>query len=104
MTAYCWLFGAVVLDVCANWALMKSDGFEKLLWGIFAVSLISLAFVCLGQAILVIPLSIAYAVWAALGIFGTLMIGRVIFHQHLTVKKYIAVTLLTVGVVCINIA
>lgn len=100
--AILWLILSVILDLVANWALKRSEGFRKKLWGIAAIINVSLAFACIGQTLHAFPLSIAYALWSVLGIMGTLTIDKILFGQKLSRQKYVAVAVLTVGIVMMN--
>lgn len=101
---FLWLIGAVIFDMIANWALVKSEGFHVIKWSAMAVAFVSAAFACMAQSLLVMPLSIAYALWSVLGIFGTILLGKIFFSQHLSKQKYVAIMFLAIGVVLMNIA
>ncbi len=62
-------FGYVVLaaliDIAANMALTRSNGFKRKLWGALAILLVLSAFTLLAQAVKEIDLAIAYASWGA---------------------------------------
>ena len=51
-----------------------------------------------------IPLGVAYALWCVFGIFGTLVIGFLAFHQKISRRKRIGIVLLTIGIVCMSLA
>ncbi|USD59565.1 ligand-binding protein SH3 [Vibrio sp. SCSIO 43140] len=74
---------AALLDVAANMALSKSEGFKKRKWGFSAIALVLLAFTLLAQAVKGIDLAIAYASWGAIGILGTALGGYLLFNQKL---------------------
>lgn len=99
-----WIIAATILSILANWALKLSQGFKNKILGVLAISLISLGFGCMGQAILIMPLAIAYAIWCVLGIIGTALLGLIVFKQKLSMQKYIAIALLGTGVVLMSIA
>ncbi len=101
---FTWLIGAVILDLIANWALVKSQGFTVIKWSICSIAFVSAAFGCMAQAVLVMPLSIAYALWSVMGIFGTIFIGKFFFKQYLSKQKYCAIALLAIGIVLMNMA
>lgn len=62
---------AILLDVFANICLKKSKGFVHKSWGFGAIALIGAAFYLLTQAVKTMELSIAYALWGALGLLLT---------------------------------
>lgn len=102
--AWIWLIVSVIVDILANWALKRSEGFSNKLWGILSIVLVSAAFGCMGQVILVMPLALAYALWCVMGIFGTTALSIIVFKQYLSKQKYAAIGVLTLGVVLMNIA
>ncbi|MGE6782998.1 SMR family transporter [Ensifer adhaerens] len=74
---------AGILDVAANLASTKSEGFARRGWGMLSILLVLAAFAFLAEAIKGMELAIAYAVLGATGIFGTAICGRVLFGQKL---------------------
>lgn len=62
---------AIGLDVIANICLKKSAGFRQKRWGWSAVALIIIAFIMMSQAVKTMELSVAYALWGALGLLLT---------------------------------
>ena len=67
------------------------------------VILFCIAFYLLSQVIKVIPLGIAYAIWAGVGIVLTAIVGYVIFKQVLDLPAFIGIALIISGVVVINL-
>ncbi len=99
-----WLFGAVVTDMVAIYALVRSQGFRQPFWVFVSLSMIFLSFMCMRRVVIVIPLGVAYALWCVFGIFGTIAIGALMFHQKISQRKYIGIGLLTLGIVCMSLA
>ncbi len=87
-------FGYVVLaaliDIAANMALTRSNGFKRKLWGALAILLVLSAFTLLAQAVKEIDLAIAYASWGAIGILGTAIGGALLFKQRLKPIGWVA--------------
>ncbi|MQW86241.1 SMR family transporter [Sinorhizobium saheli] len=74
---------AGILDVAANLASTKSDGFARRGWGALSIALVLAAFALLAEAVKGMDLAVAYAVLGATGIFGTAICGRLFFGQRL---------------------
>ena len=74
---------AGVLDVGANLASTKSDGFSKKGWGMLSILLVLAAFGCLSESVKVLDLAIAYTILGATGIFGTAICSRILFGSRL---------------------
>jgi small multidrug resistance pump len=102
-TAYILLALAIVSEVLGSTFLLKSEGFTKLLPSLVVLVLFSVAFYCLSQVIKVIPLGIAYAIWAGVGIVLTALIGYFFFRQQLDGAAIIGIALIVSGVVVINL-
>lgn len=101
--AYGLLAVAIISEVIGSTFLVKSEGFSKLFPSIMVVILFSLAFYLLSQVIKIIPLGIAYAIWAGVGIVLTAMVGYVLFKQTLDAPAIIGIVLIVSGVVVINL-
>ncbi len=101
--AYSLLGLAIISEVTGSTFLVKSEGFTKLWPSLAVVVLFSIAFYLLSQVIKVIPLGIAYAIWAGVGIVLTAMIGFFVFQQPLDAAAMIGIGLIVSGVVVINL-
>lgn len=66
--------------------------------------MIFLSFMGIRRVVLVIPLSVTYALWCVFGIFGTIAIAYMAFHQALSRRKIFGITLLALGIICMSLA
>jgi len=100
-----WLFLAlaIIAEVVGTSALKSSEGFTRL--GPTTVVVIGyvVAFYFLALAIKVIPVGIAYAVWAGLGIVLISLIGWLVFQQKLDTPAVLGMGLILSGVLVINL-
>lgn len=100
--AYGSLALAIVCEVIGSSLLQKSDQFSKLVptigMGMFFI--VSLFF--LSQALKVIPLGVAYAIWGGLGIVLTALIGVVFFRFALDTWAIVGIGLIVSGVIVMN--
>lgn len=71
---------AVTADILANIFVKKSDGFRQKGYGILALIGVGIAFLCLGLAIHYIELSVAYALFGAIGILCTTSVDKLFFN------------------------
>ncbi|AXQ16124.1 ligand-binding protein SH3 [Shewanella algae] len=101
-------FGYVVLaaliDIAANMALTRSNGFKRKLWGALAILLVLSAFTLLAQAVKEIDLAIAYASWGAIGILGTAIGGALLFKQRLKPIGWIGIAVVIAAVITMKTA
>ena len=101
--AYAMLALAIITEVTGSTFLVKSEGFTKFWPSIAVVVLFCIAFYLLSQVIKVIPLGIAYAIWAGVGIILTAAVGYFIFKQNLDLPAMLGIALIVSGVLVINL-
>ncbi|MFD1383120.1 DMT family transporter [Rhodanobacter aciditrophus] len=97
------LLVAIVSEVVATSALKASDGFTKLVPSVLVVVGYGLAFYLLSLTLKVMPVGIAYAIWAGLGIVLTAVIGWLFFQQRLDFAAFAGIALILAGVLVINV-
>ncbi len=95
---------AGILDVAANLASTKSEGFAKRGWGMLSIVLVLAAFAMLAESFKSIDLAIAYATLGATGIFGTAICGRVLFGNRLRPIGWVGLAVIFAAVVVLQSA
>lgn len=95
------LLAAIAVEIVAT-AALKSAVSTSWLAGTLPLLLIGLSFILLSIALRVIPMAVAYAVWEGLGILGIAVIGHVLFAEHLTAGRVIALGLIVAGIVLLE--
>jgi len=100
-----WLFLAVaiVAEVVATSALKSSQGFTRLGPSLFVVVGYSVAFYSLSIALRSIPVGIAYAIWAGLGIVLVAAIAWALHGQKLDGWALFGMGLIASGVAVLNL-
>lgn len=101
--AYALLFIAIVAEVIGTSALKMSDGFTKLWPSLVVIVGYGLAFYFLAIVLKSIPVGIAYAIWAGLGIALITLVGVLFFKQSLDMPAVAGIGLIVAGVLVINI-
>jgi small multidrug resistance pump len=101
--SYLYLGIAIIAEVVATSALKSSQGFTKPLASIVVVVGYCIAFYCLSIVLKTIPIGIAYAIWAGLGIVLITIVGYFFYQQKLDAAAVIGMTLIVGGVVIINV-
>lgn len=99
---YAMLMGAIVSEIVASTFLRLSRGFELYGYGAVSLCLFSLSLFCLAKAIKVVPLSIAYSLWAGLGIAGTLLAGHLIFEESINSQQIAGTVLILMGAIVVR--
>jgi spermidine export protein MdtI len=95
---------AGILDVAANLASTKSNGFARRGWGVLSILLVLAAFALLVEAVRGMELAIAYAILGATGIFGTALSARILFGQKLKPVGWVGLTLVFGAVIVLHTA
>jgi small multidrug resistance pump len=100
--AYLYLGAAIVFEVIGTSALKASDSFTKLIPSLITVGTYAVSFVLLALTLRTIPVGIAYAMWAGVGIVLIALVGWLWFKQPLDTPALIGLGLIVAGVVVVN--
>ena len=93
-----YLLAAIVLEVSGTTCMKLSDGFSRP-WPSVGVILFYIASIaCLTMAVKNMDISIAYAVWSALGIAIIAGIGVIFFQEQLSLSRLFFLLVIIVGV------
>jgi len=104
MTAFSFLFIAIVAEVFASSMLKRTEGFSRI-WPSFGVVVgYGTAFYCLAVTLKIIPIGTAYAIWAGLGTALTAIVGVVLYKEIFNRKKILGIRCIIMGVVVLNLA
>ncbi len=100
---YVYLALAIVCEVIGTTALQSSDGFTRLGPSLLVVIGYGLAFYLLALVLRTIPMGVAYAIWAGLGIVLIGLAGVVVHKQSLDLPAMLGMGLIVAGVAVINV-
>ncbi|MEC4725145.1 multidrug efflux SMR transporter [Shewanella sp. D64] len=100
---YWYLALAIGAEVIATLALKASDGFSQTTSSIVCVLGYVTAFYFLSLVLKTIPVGIAYAIWAGMGIILVAAISAVLYKQLPDIPAIIGMTLILAGVIVINV-
>ena len=96
------IIASAFLDILANLALKRSNAFKQRAWGLLAIALAILAFICLFFSLKFVPLSVAYSTWGAVGIIGTCLGGYVLYKERLNFIGILGVCMVILAVILLN--
>ncbi|MCE7039604.1 multidrug efflux SMR transporter [Dyadobacter sp. CY312] len=99
---YLFLGLAIVLEVIGSSFMKASDGFTKWLPSTIVIIAYITCFYFLSLALKTIPLGVAYAIWAGLGIVLTAAVSVIIFKQKMDLAGIIGIVFIVAGVVIMN--
>lgn len=98
-----YLVAAILLEVGGTTSMKLSEGFTRVGPSVAIFVLYGLAFVALTLALKSFEVSVAYAVWAGLGVALISVIGITYFQEPLTAVKLGSLLLIVLGVVGLNL-
>ncbi|MYL22962.1 EamA family transporter [Halomonas alkaliantarctica] len=100
---FVYLVLAIVAEVVATSALKTSMGFTRLLPSIVVVVGYGVAFYLLSLALRTLPVGVAYAIWAGLGIVLVTLVGIVVFGERPDWPGILGIGLIVAGVVLLQV-
>lgn len=101
-----WIYLLIASIFEMGWPLglkMADVSSYKIAWIVFAIITMALSGYFLFLAQKTIPIGTAYAVWTGIGMIGTFFIGITIFHDALSLIRFIGVFLILSGVIILKI-
>jgi small multidrug resistance pump len=100
---YYFLIIAICAEVIATFALKASNGFTYLPSSMLCIIGYIAAFYFLSLVLKTIPVGVAYAIWAGMGIFLIALISAIVYRQIPDLAAIIGMLLILAGVVVINV-
>lgn len=103
MTGYLYLSIAIIAEVIATTSMKALDGLNRPLPLLLVVVGYAISFWMLSLVVKSIPVGIAYAVWAGLGIVLVSIAATVLYQQRLDIPAMLGMGLIVSGVVVIQL-
>jgi small multidrug resistance pump len=103
MSGYLFLGIAIAAEVIATTSMKALDGFNKPLPLLLVVVGYGLSLWLLSLVVKTIPIGIAYAVWAGLGIVLVSIAALFIYEQKLDLPAILGMSMIVAGVVVIQL-
>ena len=94
---------AILAEVAGSSALKSSEGFTRMGPTVLALTAFIVALYFLSLSLRVLPLGVAYAVWAGAGTALVALTGALVFRQSLDIAGYCGIGLIIAGVIVINV-
>ena len=104
LIAIFWVIAASSCDIVGNVLTKLSNGFTNKRFAVMVMVVQVAAFVFLSFALKSIDLSVAYALWGALGIIATSIIGRLMFGESLHPVKILGIAITLVAVLFLKLS
>jgi len=100
---YWYLTIAIIAEVLATSALKESEGFSRLVPSLIVLAGYGASFYFLSLVLQTIPIGVAYALWAGLGIGLITIVGVVMFGQKMDLPAVIGIALIVSGVFVLRV-
>jgi|SRR5690554_41115 len=101
--AFIYLALAVVAEVVATSALKATEGFTRPVPSLVVVVGYVIAFYLLSLVLRTIPVGIAYAIWAGMGIVLVTLVALLVYDQRPDLPAVLGIALIVAGVVVIQL-
>nr|WP_115854439.1 multidrug efflux SMR transporter [Kushneria indalinina] len=99
---YLYLILAICAEVIATNALKASNTFTRPGPSLITVVGYALAFYLLSMVLKSMPVGVAYAIWAGLGMVLTLLVAMVVFGERPDAPALLGIALIVAGVVVLQ--
>lgn len=100
---YLFLTLAILLEVTGSSFMKLSDGFSKPIPTAITIITYIACFYFLSLALKFMPLGVAYAIWAGLGIVLTAVVSTIVFKQSMDLPAIVGLILIVIGVIIMNL-
>lgn len=104
LTSWIILGIGILFEIAGSFCLKLSQGFTKLLPSVLLFVFFGCALACASLAMRKIELSVAYTIWAGVGISAIALVGILYFGESSNPLKIISIALVVIGVVGINLS
>jgi len=103
---FTWIFVAlaIIAEITAAIALRFSHGFSKPIPTVVALAAFGSAFYLVSLALVSLPVSTVYPIWAGGGTAGVALLGVLALHEKTGAWKVMGVLLVVAGIIVLNIA
>lgn len=103
LTAWLLLGGGIAAELFGATLLKASDGFSKIPETVGVLVFYGIALLFLSKVIEVLPLGVAIAVWAGVGVAAAALIGTFFFGEKLSISSALSLGLITLGIVFVGL-
>ncbi|NDL63980.1 DMT family transporter [Acerihabitans arboris] len=100
---YVYLVIAIISEVIATSSLKASAGFTKIYPSIVVIVGYCISFLLLSLVLKTMPMGVAYAAWASLGIVFIAVFGYFFFDQKLDIYAILGMAMIIGGVLVMNV-
>lgn len=99
MNAWAYLLLAGALEVVWALGFKSTHGFTRLWPTVYVFAIMAVSFYCLSQAVKVLPLGTAYAIWTGIGAAGTALVGLFFLGEPFHFLRLVCIFMIITGTV-----
>lgn len=103
LKGYLLLAIAIALEIVSTSMLKASCGFTKLMPSVAFIAGMGTCFYIFSKSLLLLPLGIAYAIWAGVGTALTALVAVFIWHEQMGLTTGLGILFIIIGVILLNI-
>lgn len=103
MYTFLLLLGAIFTEVCGTMSLGKSAGFTNWVWAAVGLSCYAVSFALLSKVMTLMPIAMAYAIWAGVGNVLVVLFSWLFFGQAPNLAMVGGISLIVLGVVILQL-
>lgn len=100
---YLYLLVAIIGEVIGTNLLKATDGFTKLTPTIYTIIAYVISFYFLSLSFKTIPISVAYAIWGAIGIILITLFSVLVWKEPLNMMTVVGLGFIIIGTVLVNL-
>ncbi|WP_370573664.1 multidrug efflux SMR transporter [Methanomethylovorans sp.] len=102
--SYLYLAAAILFEICGTTCMKLSEGFTRTLPSILIFVFYGISFVSFTIALKKIDVSVAYAIWAGIGVATISLIGFIGFNEPMPLIRIMFLALIIIGVVGLHLS
>ncbi|MDK2832811.1 MAG: small multidrug resistance pump [Methanolobus sp.] len=101
--SYVFLALAILFEICGTTCMKLSEGFTKIVPSVLIFVFYGISLISLTISLKRLDVSVAYAIWAGLGVALISMIGIMVFDEPISSLKILSLLFIIIGVVGLNL-
>lgn len=101
-----WLYLLIAAIFEMGWPIglkLATTSDIKIIWILFSIITMALSGIFLFFAQKEIPIGTAYAIWTGVGMLGTFIVGITVFHDALSIMRFLGVFLILAGIIILKL-
>lgn len=103
VTGYIFLILSILFEVFSTQMMKVSEGFTKLFPSIAFVVGMGSCFYIFSKTLAILPLGVAYAIWAGLGTALTAILAVILWKETMSMQMIIGIVFIIIGVILLNL-